>query len=473
MSRWARIFLGLATLGAALGMVYAAVSTVDFVAHLDRQLHPLSCSLLPGIREAQQMGAEVEGCKAALFSPYSSLGRDRWWGGVPISLFGLGLYGYALALALASLLARRPFRGPGAVMLLASGTVAVATSLALLGVSLGGVGSLCTVCAGSYLGATLLLLGAALAWRADGQSAWARPAGLRTRGPSWKDLARSAGPDSWSDADASESSAGVPEAPDETPQPAEVVARDPKDPAGLAYLLLLALLGLAVALPGAVYLWKLPDFGAAVRSCGHLELPQDKHGVVLPVQRALQAAPAPAEPARPDALMVLDPLCPACRGFHQRLEASERGAGLNYDLLLLPLDTECNWMLREALHPGACLLSRALICAKAEAGGVLGWIWEQQDDLRSKSLAKDVDGIKRKVVGSFPSLAACIDAPETRIQLNRTLHYAVAAKLPVLTPQLYLDGQRLCDEDTDLGLDYALGHLGGPPAPVRSEGGQP
>ena len=32
-------------------------------------------------------------------------------------------------------------------------------------------------------------------------------------------------------------------------------------------------------------------------------------------------------------------------------------------------------------------------------------------------------------------------------------------RLPVLTPQLYVEGRKLCDEDTDLGMDFALSHM--------------
>ena len=28
--------------------------------------------------------------------------------------------------------------------------------------------------------------------------------------------------------------------------------------------------------------------------------------------------------------------------------------------------------------------------------------------------------------------------------------------MPIITPQLYVEGVRMCDEDTDLGMDYAL-----------------
>ena len=67
--------------GAVIGTVFAAVSTYDFVQHLDRQVHNLHCSFIPGASHAGESG-----CQVAMMSPYSSVMRHRIWGGVPISL---------------------------------------------------------------------------------------------------------------------------------------------------------------------------------------------------------------------------------------------------------------------------------------------------------------------------------------------------------------------------------------------------
>jgi hypothetical protein len=39
------------------------------------------------------------------------------------------------------------------------------------------------------------------------------------------------------------------------------------------------------------------------------------------------------------------------------------------------------------------------------------------------------------------------------------LRYAVDNKLPVSTPQMFLGDTRLCDEDSDIGLAYAVRKL--------------
>ena len=65
-----RIFaVGLA-LAALVGLVFASASTLDFVQHLDRQVHDLHCSFAPGLVEADQ---ESTGCQVTLLSPYSSV----------------------------------------------------------------------------------------------------------------------------------------------------------------------------------------------------------------------------------------------------------------------------------------------------------------------------------------------------------------------------------------------------------------
>jgi len=44
-------------------------------------------------------------------------------------------------------------------------------------------------------------------------------------------------------------------------------------------------------------------------------------------------------------------------------------------------------------------------------------------------------------------------------QLNQQLHFAANNHIPVSTPQMFLGNERLCDEDTDLGLKYTLAQL--------------
>ena len=50
----------------------------------------------------------------------------------------------------------------------------------------------------------------------------------------------------------------------------------------------------------------------------------------------------------------------------------------------------------------------------------------------------------------------CMGERATQQRLNRHLHYAVSNGIAVSTPQVFIEGQRLCDEDIDMGLMFAL-----------------
>src|SRR5215210_3356653 len=73
-----------------LGALFSAVSTADFIEHLDRQVHSIHCSFVPGA--GAQLGES--GCRTVMLSPYSSLFRDSMWGGLPISLMALAVFSY-------------------------------------------------------------------------------------------------------------------------------------------------------------------------------------------------------------------------------------------------------------------------------------------------------------------------------------------------------------------------------------------
>ena len=115
-ARWPGL---LALVGALLGLIFAAYSTSDYAAHLDRQIHQIHCSFIPG---AAVDSADANPCKTALFSPYSAIFRQSYWGGVPISLFALGAaFGGALGVTTTS--------GPG--LALKAETIGLAVSLEL------------------------------------------------------------------------------------------------------------------------------------------------------------------------------------------------------------------------------------------------------------------------------------------------------------------------------------------------------
>jgi hypothetical protein len=202
-----------------------------------------------------------------------------------------------------------------------------------------------------------------------------------------------------------------------------------------------------VALGLITYLAIVPQYDERVLSCGELKRGEDKQRALLTVAQGQNTM-----------LEVLDPLCPACKAFLTRFEDENLGANHAQQVLLFPLDTECNWMLKQSLHPGACMLSRALICAGNDYKPMMRFIMENQEDFRITA-TKEPDSVRREVVMKFPKVASCIDAQETKTRLNNMLRYAMQNSMPIVTPQLYVQERRLCDEDSDLGLNYAMSVL--------------
>lgn len=384
----------LAAAGALLGAIFAYISTSDFVLHLDRQVHPLHCSLIPGAGP-QDPSEGAAGCHAAMVSPHSSFFRDRLWGGVPISLLALGTFAFLFAFVLTLLIAPpKETRRPAGFLALAA-LLPLGASLTYFVIAVVSVGQLCTTCVGIYLSTALLIGG--VGWLL---------ATLRRQG------ALSLRPAGW----------------------------------WVAWAVELALI---VAIPVAAYVASLPSYDEAIVSCGRLARPQGPRRATVPLKTAHPGTRA---------LFVVDPLCPACKALHERLEDDGRLDQLDARVVMFPLDSKCNWMLDRPLHPGACVVARGVLCAGERAREVLDWAYSDQKALMD--LARhDEAALERKVAQQF-GIGECMASRETERRLEAGLQWAVDNHLPVMTPQLYLgDGQRLCDEDTDLGLDYAVGRL--------------
>ncbi len=161
---------------------------------------------------------------------------------------------------------------------------------------------------------------------------------------------------------------------------------------------------------------------------------------------------------RVPATEIVDPLCPACKAFSERLAASDLARDLQLKLVLFPLDKECNWMVGESVHPGACAVSEAVLCAGDRAAEVLAWAFANQAELHTLGTSGQ-HAIAARIRHDFPGLAACIGGAVVKARLNKSLRWIVANSLPVLTPQLFVGNQKIPDEDTDLGLDYVLGQV--------------
>ncbi len=195
----------------------------------------------------------------------------------------------------------------------------------------------------------------------------------------------------------------------------------------------------------------LPDYRPLLTKCGKLTTTSDPHHGLLKIRTA--------HPVRP-VLLFEDPLCPTCRAFHERLVDEGAFEKLDVTMAMFPLDSECNWMLDRSLHPGACVLAKAVLCGgNDQARAVLEWAYDRQDELRE--LGKQGGG--RLAAEDYRALGprgrACVTGKQVDIQLNQKLHFAASNHIPVSTPQMFLGDARLCDEDTDLGLKYTLAQL--------------
>ncbi|MEZ4231703.1 MAG: vitamin K epoxide reductase family protein [Polyangiaceae bacterium] len=407
-----RLPYGVSLLGALLGLIFGFYSTLDYSAHLDRRLHDVHCSFIPGAAPT----SEAEACRAAMYSPYSAFFKDAYWGGIPISLFALGAFSFFLGFAAYLLISGSGAPKRSRLFFAVVGSTPLVVSLTMLTISLTQLGSVCKTCAGIYIGSTVLAIGA---W-------W----GAAVKPPT---------------------------APAKQGNVAPTLAMDgaPKDKPSPALGILLpigwlAALGLLTLLPSLVYAAQVPDQRPYLGQCGKLKQASADKDKLLKLVTARSVR---------QATLFEDPLCPTCRAFHERLVHEDIFDKLNAELALFPLDNECNWMLDTALHPGACTVSKAVICGGDQSRQVLDWAYENQEQLSAAGKAGK-DPLRAAIQQRWgPSMMNCIDTKTTKDTLNRHLQFAAANSIPVSTPQIYLSGQRICDEDTDIGLRYTLGQL--------------
>ena len=126
---------------AFLGMIFSGTSTYDFVAHLDRQVHSITCSFIPGLAAADAAG--TSGCHTVMMSPYSSLFRGTTWGGLPIALPAFSVFAYLLFIA-GDMFIRNEDNDPDQVRYLVAATaLPVLASLVYLGISTLLIGAVC------------------------------------------------------------------------------------------------------------------------------------------------------------------------------------------------------------------------------------------------------------------------------------------------------------------------------------------
>ncbi len=412
----ARPFLVLFSVAAAAGFLFASFSTYDFVQHLDRQVHGIHCSFIPGLTGTDVSG--TSGCHTTMMSPYSSVFRTALWGGLPVSLPAMGVFAYLLFRGMDALVNRREADKGLAGYLVAAAMLPALTSVVMGYLSLVELDAACKLCIGIYLSSAFALVGAIGFWAKAGPEA-----------PAYDPHAF--------DPRARRHPVDEPEA--------ESSAQSGMGDHALSFAQGVGFVGVPVLLYFAV----APDFSGYVGTCGELAKPEDPYGVMIQLDQ---------NPGGREAIEVLDPLCPSCRAFENRLEASGLGEKMNRKIVLFPLDSSCNWMVQTSLHPGACTISEAVICAGPKADAVIDWAFENQEQIRTAS-TNDPAAAASMVTAAFPDLKGCVGSKQTASKLNKSLRWAVANQLRVMTPQIYVDGKKLCDEDTDIGMDYALSRL--------------
>jgi uncharacterized membrane protein len=377
-----------ATAGAALlGASFAGVSTHDFITHLDRQMHSIHCSFIPGA--GQQLGES--GCRAVMMSPYSSLFRTSLWGGLPISLLALGVFAYLVYRALDFALRANELNKKDTLYLVFATLLPVLMSVIYGFISSQKLDTFCKLCVGIYATSAACLAFAVVAHiKAPEQRSLESPVGRWIR---------------WF-------------------------------LEGVAYIAVLSLLYVVFA----------PQSDKSAAGCGALVKKEDPNNIMLDLGGRKGGAPS---------IAVLDPLCPSCKAFDERLEASALYDRLDVKVVLFPLDATCNWMVKPSLHPGACAVSEAMLCEKDNARAVLAWAFENQAALLESAKESDAK-VRSMLQDKFPKLKGCLGTPAIKAKLNKSLRWTVANALPVLTPQLFIGEKRVCDEDTDLGLEYTI-----------------
>lgn len=409
----ARVSTVLFVLAALSGLLFTSLSTSDFVQHLDRQVHALHCSFVPGAAPSTDAAS---GCHVALMSPWSSVFRTLVWGGIPVALPGIPVFAFLVFRGLE--LFARGFKDRTAALFLAAVTmVPVLTSIGFAGIAIAELGTFCKTCAGIYAssaGCLLAVIGIVIGVFLEARAGSPAP------------------------------EAGEGEDGEAAPAPAAG-----GDHPALTLGVGVVELGLFVAAPLGLYLAIVPDHGKYLGTCGELADTAAVDPVLVPIG---------AHRGGRTAIEVFDPLCPACKGFEKRLASGGYAEALDRKALLFPLDSTCNWMVGTSLHPGACAVSEAVMCAGDDAQRVVDWAFAHQEEVITATKA-DPKAAEAMVDAAFPSVAKCTGSNAARQKLNRSLRWAVQNQLPVLTPQLYVDGKKVCDEDTDLGLDFALSHL--------------
>ena len=154
-----------------------------------------------------------------------------------------------------------------------------------------------------------------------------------------------------------------------------------------------------------------------------------------------ERVPSKGGPSAADELVEFSDLeCPYCSALHRTVTSlfEERGqAGLRVRFVHYPLDSSCNPHARRSLHPTACLMARAGICAQGQ-----GRFWEFIDEAfalegeRSRGVTID---IARRLDLDLERFGSCLDDEATARTLADDIELAHRAGIRA-TPTLLING---------------------------------
>ena len=305
-------------------------------------------------------------CDRVALSPYSV------FIGVPVAAWGAVAYGAMTLLAAAGLRRRRVVASwPSGILLLLSATAAFAT-IPLAVVSAVKIGSLCLLCAATWV-IDWALLGIAL-----------------------RESSRAGG------------------AMDAIRADIRVVAGRPR----------------ATLLAGA---------SATVVAAALVGLSSPASAPAPPIPQGSPAMPdAGAPPATFTIVEFSDYACPYCARAHAELRAAvARRPGVQLEHRNFPLDQACNPIVRQSVHPGACALARASICA-----GDQGRFWEMNDLLYANQSDRRPVGELAAVAGLDPvAFSRCMDASRTAERVAGDVAAGIRAGVAA-TPTYLVGDQR-------------------------------
>ncbi len=107
--------------------------------------------------------------------------------------------------------------------------------------------------------------------------------------------------------------------------------------------------------------------------------------------------------------------CPFCARAHEEERAVLASRpGLVVVRRHFPLDPSCNPAVKRAIHPSACALARAAICAEAQGQAA------RMDDALFREQGKGTDPVEiaRRLGLDIPRFSACLSSPETAHRLS-------------------------------------------------------